>query len=168
VAGQARTFATTEVEDDQIAAVLRIIELRENELAILREVTAEKIRTSGLETATFDRSESFREQREAVERSLLSVKNVKGSVSASEDSGISREFARLNEQIDAAKLKLSQGIRSENLIDVTDASQQIQRLSDQLDALRIKADSIADAKSVNRGIFNQFSDEDRTLRVGDT
>ena len=47
----------------------------------------------------------------------------------------------LNEQIDSAKLKLSQGLRAESLVDVTDARGQIERLTDQIDALRIKAEA---------------------------
>jgi len=131
----------TDDEDEQLNALIRIIDLREQDLALLRQATAERIRAAGLGASTFDRSESFREQRDAVESSLLGVKGVGKTINASGDSDIIRQFRVLNEQIDSAKLKLSQGLRAENLIDVTDARERIQRIADEIDALRIKAEA---------------------------
>ena len=141
VAGEAGIFRTTDDENEQAAAIQRIVDLRTQELDILRQNTAEQLRAAGLTTSAFDRSEGFRENRDAVESSLLGVKGVGKRINASGDSDIIRQFRVLNEQIDSAKLKLSQGLRAENLVDVTDARGQIERLTDQVDALRIKAEA---------------------------
>ncbi len=141
VAGQANAFRATENEDEQLNALIRIVELRERDLALLREATAEQIRVAGLGTSAFDRSLGFREQREAVESSLLGIKGVGKTINAADDSGMRRQFEVLNQMLDQAQLKLKQGIGAENLIDVTDARERIQRITDDIDALRIKAEA---------------------------
>jgi hypothetical protein len=141
VAGEAGVFRTTDDENEQAAAIQRIIEFRTQELAVLRQVTAEQIRAAGLTASAFDRSQGFREQRDAVESSLLGVKGVGKAITAAGDNDISRQFRVLNEQLDSAKLRLSQGLRAENLIDVTEARERIQRITYDIDALRIKAEA---------------------------
>jgi hypothetical protein len=141
VAGQANAFRATENEDEQLNALIRIVDLRERDLALLREATAEQIRAAGLGTSAFDRNLGFREQRNAVESSLLGIKGVGKTINAADDSGMRRQFEVLNQMLDQAQLKLKQGIGAENLIDVTEARERIQRITDDIDALRIKAEA---------------------------
>ncbi len=141
VAGEAGIFRTTDDENEQAAAIQRIIDLRTQELAVLRQNTDEQLRAAGLVASAFDRSQGFREQRDAVESSLLGVKGVGKTINASGDSGMIRQFQVLNDLLDSAKLRLSQGLRAENLIDVTEARERIQRITDDIDSLRIKAEA---------------------------
>ena len=162
VAGQANAFRATENEDEQLNALIRIVELRERDLALLRESTAEQIRAAGLGTSAFDRNLGFREQRNAVESSLLGIQGVGKTINAADDSGIRRQFDVLNQLLREAQLKLKQGIGAENLIDVTDARERIQRITDDIDALRIKAEAkiIVDiqAKTDQAAIKQQFDE----------
>lgn len=141
VAGEAGIFRTTDDENEQAAAIQRIVDLRTQELDILRQNTAEQIRAAGLTVSAFDRSQGFRQNRDAVESSLLGVKGVGKTINASGDNDIIRQFRVLNDLLDSAKLRLSQGLRAENLIDVTEARERIQRITDDIDALRIKAEA---------------------------
>lgn len=162
VAGQANAFRATENEDEQLNALIRIVELRERDLALLREATAEQIRAAGLGTSAFDRNLGFREQRNAVESSLLGIQGVGKTINAADDSGIRRQFDVLNQLLREAQLKLKQGIGAENLIDVTEARERIQRITDDIDALRIKAEAkiIVDiqAKTDQAALKQQFDE----------
>ena len=168
VAGQAGIFRTSADDTTRINAILRINEIRREELRILRESTDATLRLAGLDSqrgATQDKNFLFQQQKSNSETSLFGVKSAGKSISASGDNDLIRQFTILNEQIDAAKRKLSKGLRAENLIDVTDATEQIRRLSDQIDALRSKANAVTDLKDSNQRTFKAFQDEESTRRV---
>ena len=168
VTGQTRIFRTSKDETTQINAILRINELRGTELRLLKDITDQKLRSAGLDQQvgrTQDRSLLFRQQKDLSESAVLGIKGAGSVIGQSGDAGIAADFARLNEQIDAAKLKLSQGIKADNLIDVTTASTNIRRLSAEIDALRLKASDVTTENTGRRATFDQLKIEETKTKV---
>jgi hypothetical protein len=138
-ANEAIARAPESDEAQQADAIRRIIDLRLQNLNVLRQTANAQRATAGLDTADFDRNLRFRQEGITAGQSLLGVKTVGKTVTAAKDTGLTQEFETLTAALNQAKFNLRQGFGAQNLIDVTAARTDIQRIAGELESLRTRA-----------------------------
>ena len=140
-ANEAIANAPESDETQQADAIQRIIDLRLQNLNVLRQTANAQRTAAGLDTADFDRNLRFRQEGVAAGQSLLGVKTVGKTVTAAKDTGLTQEFETLTTALNQAKFNLKQGFGAQSLVDVTAARTDIERIAAQLNDLRTRAEA---------------------------